>query len=84
MRGIVVDDHHLRLTVEIHARHAVLLSNANATAEKSVVRLGKCESIGRESVFGEKRITPKTQWKRTLPNYLREMPHSLILLSKVL
>ena len=49
---IVVDDHHMRFTVEIHARHAVLLSNANARVEKPwLIR----ENVRwKESVFGEK------------------------------
>jgi len=33
-RLVVVDDHHLRFAVEIDARHALLLSNAGARAEK--------------------------------------------------
>jgi hypothetical protein len=30
-RQVVVDDHHLGLTAEMHARHAVLSSNASAS-----------------------------------------------------
>ena len=47
---------------------------------KTVVDWRKWPAMG--SVFGERR-NPEDA-RKELPNYLREMPHSLILLSSVL